>query len=133
MFTCKIGLDTEENETLKVWRSLTYVHRGLNPSRTTTHHCSPSIFLNVHFAPHNFEELVLGCIKADFCNQIPVGKILKRSLQSLHSVAPLQSQNVSNYVLQKFLPGKLKNEFFEDSVQISEKGSPENGPTLKTV
>ncbi len=56
--------------------------------------------------PPNFERLVLGCIDAEFCKQILVGKLLTRSTRftfmrlwekrtDLHTSAPLRSQNVS--------------------------------------
>jgi len=38
----------------------------------------------------NFEGLVLGCIEADFCNQILVGKLLTRSIRLIFfCTAPL--------------------------------------------
>ena len=53
----------------------------------------------------NFEGLVLGCIEADFCNQILVGKLSPRSTKCtpLHrSRISIFSQNVAK-ILTKFV------------------------------
>ena len=44
----------------------------------------------------NFEGLVLGCIEADFCNQILVS-CSWRDLSDCYSFAPLRSQNFSRF------------------------------------
>ena len=58
--------------------------------------------------PPNFERLVLGCIDADFCKEIVVGKLSPRSTQCIRlhrsSISKFQPKLVNIF-------SRMKNEF----------------------
>ena len=57
---------------------------------------------NIEYFPPNFEGLVLGCIDADFCKYILVGKLSPRSTQCtpLHrSLISIFSSKIANFFL----------------------------------
>ena len=88
---------------------LTISHLKSTGMLQSPHHCNLSTTLpwgSVHGERANFAGLVLGCIEADFCNQIFVGKLSPRSTQypPLHrspvpiiNNLPIFSQNLSNF------------------------------------
>ena len=81
-----------------------------NIRKTDEYRCDRYVIESVIGNP-NFEGLVLGCIEADFRNQILVGKLLTRSIPpDQSSFAPLHSQSFckfsSNFFLYKNIFGR---------------------------
>ena len=74
----KIGFDTAENEPSKVWRGQMPCDARGRAARARGP--APRVIESV-MCDRNFGGLVLGCIEADFCNNILVGKLVTRSIK----------------------------------------------------